>query len=145
MKLSENFNLSELTASTIVPDNSPCHEAEVRLLYLANYILQPIRDRWGAIKISSGFRGQRLNREVGGASTSQHLMGEAADIIPTESDIKEVYRWIVDESRIPFGQCIYEKVSGSIWIHISLVRLDKPNNEALTFDGKRYVKYTGTL
>jgi hypothetical protein len=86
---------------------------------------------------------------VGGALTSQHVTGEAADIVPRETDIKEVYKWIVEDSRIPFGQCIYEEknVSGRKvrWIHISLVRFDKPNNEALIYNGKHYTVYNGHL
>lgn len=44
-------------------------------------VLQPLRDAWGEpLHINSGYRCPRLNAAVGGAATSQHVKGEAADI-----------------------------------------------------------------
>lgn len=44
-------------------------------------VLQPLRDAIGLpIHINSGYRCPALNRLVGGVSTSQHLLGEAADV-----------------------------------------------------------------
>jgi uncharacterized protein YcbK (DUF882 family) len=142
MRLSENFPLEELTATDTGLPNQPDEEAEVKLLYLANYVLQPIRDRWGRIDVTSGYRSGAVNKAVGGSETSQHRLGEAADIVPAEADLKAVYRWIVEESRIAFGQAIYERDS---WLHVALCRLDKPNREALVFNGKRYERYMGAL
>lgn len=48
---------------------------------LAETVLQPLRDRVGhPLRINSGYRCPELNKEVGGAATSQHVKGEAADI-----------------------------------------------------------------
>ena len=141
-RLSENFSLDELTATTTGLPNQPDEETEVKLLYLANYVLQPIRDRWGRITVNSGYRSGAVNKAVGGSDTSQHKDGEAADIVPVEADLRAVYRWIVEESGIAFGQCIYEKDQ---WIHISLCRFDKPNHEALVFNGRKYERYKGVV
>ena len=44
-------------------------------------VLQPLRDAWGEpLHINSGYRCPKLNAAVGGAPTSQHTKGEAADI-----------------------------------------------------------------
>lgn len=44
-------------------------------------VLQPLRDAWGEpLHINSGYRCLKLNAAVGGAATSQHVKGEAADI-----------------------------------------------------------------
>lgn len=44
-------------------------------------VLQPLRDAWGEpLHINSGYRCPKLNAAVGGAPTSQHVKGEAADI-----------------------------------------------------------------
>ena len=44
-------------------------------------VLQPLRDAWGEpLHINSGYRCPKLNAAVGGAATSQHVKGEAADI-----------------------------------------------------------------
>lgn len=48
---------------------------------LTNTVLQPLRDAWGLpLHINSGYRCPKLNATVGGAATSQHIKGEAADI-----------------------------------------------------------------
>ena len=145
MKLSEDFSYDELIATSTGFSNEPIPKVEEKLLYLANYLLQPIRDRWGAIKVSSGYRSIAVNRAVGGSHHSQHTYGEAADIVPVEADIKDVYRWIVEDSRLKFGQAIYEHRGNSTWIHISLVRTNKPNGEELVYDGRSYRKYEGKL
>lgn len=50
---------------------------------LVENVLQPLRDEWGKpLFINSGYRCRELNALVGGAPTSQHVKGEAADICP---------------------------------------------------------------
>lgn len=134
MNLSENFTLAEMTRTMTGLFNEPDIMVQQSLCYLAQHVLQPIRDRWGALRISSGYRSPQVNAAVGGSTTSQHLLGEAADFIPLHADMNEVYRWIVEKSGLAFGQVILEPS----WIHISLIRMDKPNQQALTFDGKEY-------
>ena len=143
MKLSENFSLSELTKTVTGLPNQPDVEEEEKLLYLANFILQPIRDRWGKIHINSGYRSPAVNQRVGGADTSQHCYGEAADFISLEAPLKDVYRWIVEDSKLAFGQCICE-IRTTDWIHVSLPRINKPNHEALISPSPgRYIKFEG--
>lgn len=51
------------------------------LVYLCNTTLQKISDTFKyPITISSGYRCKELNRLVGSSDTSQHVLGEAADI-----------------------------------------------------------------
>lgn len=46
------------------------------------FLLEPLRHRLNTpIRVTSGFRSINRNREVGGASSSQHTAGEAADIV----------------------------------------------------------------
>jgi len=143
MQLSPNFTLVELTTTQTGLPNVPS-EAEIsRLRCLAKELLQPIRDKWGAIRVSSGYRCLEVNRAIGGSKTSQHMLGEAADIEPIKADIDDVFRWIVNESKIFFGQVIRESAKGKDWIHISLPRVNKPNLVALTYDGKEYKPYAG--
>ena len=84
MKLSANFSLSVMlkssTAVRLGIDNYPSdHEVE-NLVALAQDVLQPIRDHFGSMKINSGYRCLELNRALRSKDTSQHRMGEAADI-----------------------------------------------------------------
>ncbi|MBI5644432.1 MAG: peptidase M15 [Deltaproteobacteria bacterium] len=141
MELSRNFSVDELIQTSTGLQNIPLRPETEKLLFLANFILQPIRDRWGKIKITSAFRCKDVNAKVGGAKDSQHVSGEAADIIPIDADMDKVFEWIVMESGINFGQAIRESKTGTEWIHISLPRLEKPNRQALEYDGRGYKAY----
>ena len=143
LKLSESFILQELTKTSTGLQNQPDVVEEEKLLYLASFILQPIRDRWGKLRVNSGYRSAAVNAMVNGEPRSQHCYGEAADIVPMEAPLKDVYRWIVEDSRLAFGQCICE-IRATDWIHVSLPRIDKPNHEALVSPSPgRYIKCEG--
>jgi uncharacterized protein YcbK (DUF882 family) len=139
MKLSKNFSLNELTVTSTSASNDPIDIHEDKLLYLCQYILQPIRDRFGRIDVNSGYRSKGVNLAIGGSETSQHCKGEAADIRTPNADLWEVYLWIF--ANLSFGQCIYEQKNTTKWIHISLPRLDKPNQQALLFKDGIYTNY----
>jgi hypothetical protein len=76
----------------------------------------------GPIKISSGFRCERLNRAVGGVSNSQHTKGQAADIC-IDGDLTKGRRWFdYIKTHLQFDQLIWEHDrSGTYWIHVSYV------------------------
>ena len=143
MRLSRDFTLEELTRTSTGLSNHPVQEEVDMLAGLAASLLQPIRDRWGRIEISSGFRCYAVNSAVGGVNTSQHCSGEAADFVPLDADIDDVFRWIVNESNLNFGQCINENRAWHRWIHISLPREGGRNMEALVYDGKSYTRFSG--
>ncbi|MCK5601740.1 peptidase M15 [Candidatus Pacearchaeota archaeon] len=139
MRLSENFPLLELLRTSYSFDNTPTELHKTKLLYLCQFVLQPIRDEFGRVDIGSGYRSYDVNNATGGAKTSQHAKGEAADFQAADADLWEVYLWCLDN--LTFGQCIYEKARGKVWIHISLPRLDKPNQQALLFKDGIYTNY----
>ena len=142
MQLSEHFSLEEITrTSTGLPNEAPPRATD-RLAELCASILEPVRAKWGPIRIDSGYRRREVNEKVGGAPGSQHCLGEAADIVPLEAGMDEVFDWIVRGSGLCFGQCIRED-KGSRWIHVSLPRTGRPNNEALVYDGRGYRPYAG--
>jgi len=62
--------------------NAPTEEEWVCLELLAKEVLQPIRDKFGRIRITSGFRSVELCESVGSNSRSNHARGQAADIEP---------------------------------------------------------------
>jgi len=138
MKLSENFTLKELIKTSTGIANAPDKRQTEKLFLLTNYILQPIRDKFDKLKTTSGFRSILVNIKVGGAAKSEHKTGGAVDFIPVYADIDKVFEWIVTESGIKYGQVINEKKNGKQWIHISLMRIGKPNQQALVYDGKTY-------
>ena len=142
--LSDHFTLEEMTATSTGLSNEPTDAEVMSLTYLCTSILEPIRAKWGAIKVDCGYRSPAVNAKVGGKANSQHLLGEAADIVPFNIDMNTVFEWIVYDSGLKFGQAIRERRGASNWIHISLPRVGKPNQEALvSHDGKTYFKYEG--
>ena len=154
MKLSEHFTLDELTTtnnSALRAKNREDAMAHVeKLQQICTVLLEPIRKKWGPIRVTSGYRGPALNAATKGASpTSQHSLAEAADIVPNVAPLEDVMAWIVKESGIPYGQVILEKRGGPSWqwIHISLgapFRDKKKCGQAMICpDGKTYLPYKG--
>ena len=82
--LTPHFSLWEMvrsgTAIRLGIDNRPQPEHIARMRALCENVLEPLRRRFGVIRITSGFRCPALNRVVHGVRHSQHLYGEAADI-----------------------------------------------------------------
>ena len=131
MQLSKNFRLSEFTRSNTAKrlgiDNE-CSSVEqvLNLAYLCHMVLQPLRDRFGPIRITSGYRCPELNRAVGGVKNSQHLRGEAADIhLPSVEIGKEYFAFLKTLPAV--DQLIWEESKGTCWIHVSARRVKTPS------------------
>ena len=143
MILTKNFTLEELTRTDTGLPNHPEYHEQQKLLYLATYILQPIRDAWGIYRINSGYRSEEVNGhpDVQGSDDSQHLFAEAVDGYPVNAEIEKVFEWIVRVSKIVYGQCILETVGESTWLHISLPRIGRENKEAMQYENGNYSIY----
>lgn len=118
------FSIAELTkSSTAIKkkiNNTPTKEVENNLNQLIDNILDPLREAWGQpIIVGSGYRCEALNKAVGGATHSQHKLGQAADI-HTKSDSKEDNKKLfelIKQLKLPFDQLINEYNYN--WIHVS--------------------------
>ena len=125
-KLSEHFSLGEFvrssTAQRISIDNTPDAEVIENLRNLCTKVLEPLREHLGQpVVITSGFRSKRLNETVGGVKNSQHLRGEAADLmVEGEKQARDWIRWMMDF--LEFDQLILEKKGKKVWVHVSLKR-----------------------
>ena len=121
--MSAHFSWEEMTATShadIQAQNR--REAET---WRANIegtmlLLEQVRAILGVgIHVNSGFRGPSLNAAVGGSKTSQHMRGEAADIVPggrlSLDQAFAVLASAVDQRELRVGQLLKEKS----WIHIS--------------------------
>ena len=125
IRLSKNFALSEMvksaTAERLNVDNSPSDIHLVNLTHLVIHILQPVRDEFGVITINSGYRSPSLNAKVGGAKTSQHCNGQAADFESFSTPNPDLAKWIANN--LEFDQLILEFYDGinpnSGWVHCS--------------------------
>lgn len=151
MKVSEHFTLAELTFSDTANrsgiDNTPNdHEIE-NLKRLCNCILEPLRDIVGKpIHINSAYRNAEVNRLVGSKSTSQHVLGCAADIIVDGITTDELVKAIIG-SGLPYDQVIreYAKTNGTGgWVHVSVPNTKdmKPRKQALIIDFNGTRPYT---
>lgn len=137
-QFTKNFSYDELIASSTAKrlglDNTPSEEEKERLRQLAEEILQPIRDAWKSpIIVNSAYRSEAVNKAVGGVKNSQHRLGEAADItIGGKERNRKLFNFIyklINQGKIKVGQLIDEY--NYSWIHVSLPRKNKPNNQIL--------------
>ncbi len=75
IQLTTNFSTSELDCKC---NYASCNKTLIDLEHIT--LLQKLRDLVGPLKITSGFRCKRHNKNVGGVPTSQHIRGTATDI-----------------------------------------------------------------
>lgn len=123
--LSPHFCLYELTRSGVAADhniaNRPDATQTAALTALCQHVLEPLRQHFGPIVVSSGFRSPMVNRLIRGAApNSQHLRGEAADIVVGTPERGEaIYRYI--QQNLDFDQLIWEPIGADKprWIHVS--------------------------
>lgn len=137
MRLTRNFSLEQLTHSETAEreriDNTPGPDIIKNLRLLAKGLEQVQALIGLPLDISSGYRSPALNRRVGGAKTSQHTQGLAADFTCAEFGAPvDIIKAILD-SDIDFDQCILEYAK---WVHISFSKA--PRGKVLTiYDSKK--------
>ena len=141
-KLSEHFTLEEMifsqTAARKGIDNTPTPAIMANLKKTAA-LLEQVRAALGGVPIlvSSGYRSPELNKAIGGAKASAHMLGLAADFTaPAAGTVLQVAKKIA-AAGIEFDQLIYEY---GTWVHIGL-REGAPRRETLSiFKGTGYLK-----
>ena len=135
------FTINEFIKSDIATrlkiDNTPDAIQEEHIIEFIEKLLDPLREDWsaycnnnglgsGAIRVTSGFRNEVLNKAVGGSKTSAHYYGYAADLIPCNWELLKfkyfVWEWLKDKD---FDQMISEdedenNIPG--WIHLGYKR-----------------------
>ena len=142
MKLSDHFTLEEMTRSATASArniNNALHPAHphdaaviANLKHLCEEVLEPLRRHVGGpILISSGYRCPALNTAVGGATGSQHMTGEAADIhINSIEEGKRWVTWIMEHCT--FDQLLWERATPTschFWIHVSCRQKHSTNRQ----------------
>lgn len=122
-RISRNFTLDEfLVSATASRMGRPVElDPAVRpnLVRLAEDILEPLRASLRKpVVLISGYRPPWLNRAVGGSPRSQHMRGEAADLIVPGFTTREVCERII-RLELPFHQLILEFPPQG-WVHVSI-------------------------
>ena len=131
MNLSRNFSLQELIKSDTAIrkgiDNNPNADQIEKLKALCENILQPVRDHFGRVKVTSGYRSPELCTAIGSSINSQHAKAEAADFEVIDTDNAELADWI--HSNLSYDQLILEYYTpgepNSGWIHCSYIPEDR--------------------
>lgn len=115
------FTIEEMTKSSTATakgiDNTPSKDIEAKLQKLIEAVLDLLKEWYGKpIRVNSGYRCEALNEAIGGSKTSQHCLGEAADITAgSKEENEKLFNYIKDN--LPFDQLINE--SDFSWIHVS--------------------------
>ncbi|EKR89679.1 peptidase M15 [Leptospira santarosai str. CBC379] len=138
MRLTKNFTLAELTVTQTGLLNKPEEIHVTNLKRLCETILEPLRDSVGKpIWINSGYRSPAVNRKVKGSVTSQHMAGEAADLVVSGMNTLDVVKTIV-KLNLPFHQLISEgTTTGVTWVHVSIAPIGiKPKKQVLSAFGE---------
>jgi len=133
MKISKNFTLEELTRSNTALrmgiDNTPSKEHILKLRLLATQFLQVLRDRIGALRVTSGYRSPELCEAIGSNKFSQHAKAEAVDLQYFKRgrmDNYKIFKGIIEGS-LEFDQIILEYGGATAerdsdypdWVHVS--------------------------
>ena len=150
----KHFTMAELTRSETARklglDNIPPAEHIRNIEMTVKRLLDPLREAWAiycarnqfgtpALRVSSGYRGEAVNRAVGGSKTSAHGVGYAFDLVPNNSRLLEFKRfcrdWLADQA---FDQMIVPR-----WIHLGYKnRTGGQRRQLLTMRGGKYTTMT---
>ena len=141
MKISKYLTYEEVVKSNTALRKSirnvPNRNQLNNIVLWAKNIFDPVRVFVGApLGCNSIFRSVKLNRTIGGSSTSQHCAnnGAAGDIdckVYNHLTNKEIFNYIKDN--LDFDQLIseFETNREPNWVHVSYVSKEKNRNQVL--------------
>ena len=127
MNLTRNFTLQEMIKSDTAIrkgiDNNPNADQIEKLRKLCENVLQPVRDQFGRVKVTSGFRSPELCVAIGSSINSEHAKAEAVDFEVLGVDNAEVADWVYKNCQT--DQLLLEFYTpgepNSGWIHASWI------------------------
>jgi hypothetical protein len=124
--MSDHFSIKELTYSDVAVrlgiDNTPNEETLKNLQLVTQHILEEVRAYFDKpVKVTSGYRSEKLCLAIGSKATSQHTLGQAVDFEVIGIPNQVVSDWIVNN--LDFDQCILEfwnpNQYNAGWVHCS--------------------------
>lgn len=146
--ISKSFSWSEFEATSHAKELErrgvrnviPSFEVRDAVLALVRKVLQPLRDIYQKpMKINSGYRCPMLNEIVGGVPSSQHRLGEAADI-HTGSPLETFRLAHLAKSTPEIWAEIDQLICYDTFVHISHKRVGSQRQQLLfnkSYKGRR--------
>ncbi|MCL3782034.1 peptidase M15 [Prolixibacteraceae bacterium JC049] len=113
-------------------DNSKMSLAtSLNIRSLIRNVLVPVREKFENTQITSGYRSPKLNSVIGGVAVSQHIKGEALDLVNAKRSNKELFLFI--KENLKFDQLIWEfgDDKNPEWVHVSYKRNGNNRNMIL--------------
>jgi zinc D-Ala-D-Ala carboxypeptidase len=153
-KISKNITYTEATKSNTAIkygiDNTPSEIEMEAMKYVAENVFQKVREKFKVpIAVTSFYRSVKLNKKIGGSSTSQHCKGEAIDL---DADVfkmvtnKEIFDYIY--KNLEYDQLIWEYGTNKepAWVHVSLKKCNNRKQALVAYkesnwNGKTVTKY----
>lgn len=126
-RISKNFTIDEFRVSESYPELAAeiefSFEDLVKVRMLTTLFLQPVRDEFGRVVITSGKRSPELNQAIGGSANSDHLFPTggtraAVDFTCPTASMEDVYRFLRLRGPHTYGQLLHYRKSN--FIHVSL-------------------------
>jgi len=133
------------TALRLGIENTPGAEQLEKMEIVAKEVFEPLRE-WvgGPIKVNSFFRGEKLNKAVGGSTKSQHMSGQAMDIDDGFGHRSNADMYSFIKENLNFDQMIWEfgDDENPDWVHVSFVSKEENRNRCLrAYKEKGRTKY----
>ena len=139
MLLTPHFSIEELCVTTnkdFKKKNLEEGQKQLGKMYMLAGFAERVREIVGApMTITSGYRCPALNKAVGGATSSQHKVGEAIDF-KCKGLSNESIACKIASSDLKFQQLIIEHSGKSAWVHVSI----GSKREVLRYKDGKYTK-----
>ena len=141
VQLGEHFTLAELTRTTTGLPNDPTPEALNNLQRLVELVLEPLREHFGPVIVSSAYRGPLVNAAVGGVSKSAHTEGRGADIFVNGITNDELAEYLSTRMDIPLEEVIVEEHTGHLHVVVDRGPAPGAREFLVTQDGETYADF----
>lgn len=103
----EEFEFSQKANELGIDNHIPSEKIRFSIRLLVLNLLEPLRKiLQRPIIITSGYRSFALNKVIGGAKNSQHLIGEAADLHCEDALEVLTLAQVIIRHKLPFDQMI---------------------------------------
>ncbi len=117
--LSPHFRLADLTVSGASVrhriDNTPPPHAVARLGSLCREVLEPLRRRFGVIRVTSAYRCEALCRIAGIADPAPYMTGDAADLHVSCRQQGERMMAFIRQHALPADATLHHRERSAVW------------------------------